>query len=275
MGDPPSVVSPADDGTRRVGEVTPDSPLETTRPTEAERLVADGLVVLDEVLPAEFVAELRGALMPLLEAYVAESGPNRGVRRNQMYLPFEPPFSDPRLWGNPSVLSVVEQVLGPDFECIYYGSDTPYPGSAPQPIHQDGDALFPEWGERPPTYSLSMNIPLVDVDEMNGPLEWFEGVSRPADDDVPNRFVGPAGSVLLRDTRTWHRGSENRGDAPRPMLALMYTRSWFHFPLQRPALDRSVYEALPDPGRQLFRAADITPSLRAAGDRRRLGPYDD
>jgi hypothetical protein len=120
-----------------------------------------------------------------------------------------------------------------------------------------------------------MNIPLVDVDEVNGPLEWFEGVDRPADDDVPNQFVGPAGSILLRDTRTWHRGSPNRGDAPRPMLALMYTRSWFHFPLQRPVLARTVYEALPDPGPQLFRAADTAPPLRAAGDRRRLGPYDD
>ncbi len=274
-GDLPHAVSSADVATRKVEVVTSDASLESNRSAEAERLVADGLVVLDEVLVAEFVAELRGAFMPLLEEYVATSGPNRGVRRNQMYLPFEPPFSDRRLWGNQAVLAVVEQVLGPDFECIYYGSDTPYPGSAPQPIHQDGDALFPEWSERPPIYSLSVNIPLVDVDETNGPLEWFEGTARPADDIDPNRFVGPAGSILLRDTRTWHRGSENRGDAPRPMLALMYTRSWFHFPLQRPVLDRSVYEALPDPGRRLFRAADITPPLRAAGDRRRLGPYDD
>lgn len=252
-----------------------DPTAEAKRVAEAEELVSAGLVVLDEALPAEFVGELRDAFMPLLEAYVDTSGPNRGVRRHQMYLPFEPPFSDPRLWANPAVLSVVEQVLGPDFECIYYGSDTPYPGSAHQPVHQDGAPLFPEWSERPPTYSLSMNIPLVDVDDVNGPLEWFDGVDRPSDDAVPNRFIGPAGSILLRDTRIWHRGSPNRGDAPRPMLALMYSRSWYHFPLHRPALDRDGYERLPDPGHQLFRAADFTRPLRAAGDSRRLGPYDD
>lgn len=238
-------------------------------------MVGDGLVVLHETLPTDFVSELLAAFMPRLESYIDASGPNRGVRRHQMYLPFEPPFDDERLWANPAVLSVVEQVLGPDFECIYYGSDTPYPGSAHQPVHQDGDALFPEWGERPPIYSLSMNVPLVDVDEQNGPLEWFGGVDRPAEDEEPNRFVGPAGSILLRDTRTWHRGSPNLSDSPRPMLALMYTRSWFHFPLHRPALDRSAYENLSDRGQQLFRAADISPPLRASGDRRRLGPYDD
>ncbi len=254
-------------------EATPST--EAPPGTDGARLAADGLVVLDERLPADFVADLRAAFMPMIEAYVGASEPNRGVRRHQMYLPFEPPFSDARLWANPVVLSVAEQVLGPGFECIYYGSDTPYPGSAHQPVHQDGDALFPEWVTRPPIYSISMNIPLVDVDEVNGPLEWFTGIDRPSDDDRANRFVGPAGSILLRDTRTWHRGSPNRSDAPRPMLALMYTRSWFHFPLHRPAIDRDVYEGLPDPGRQLFRAADVTPPLQARGDRRRLGPYDD
>ena len=241
----------------------------------AERLRSDGLVVFPDRLEDGFLGELRRAFTPLLDRYIADAGPNRGVRRHQMYLPFEPPFSDPRLWGNPVVLDVVERVLGPDFECIYYGSDTPFPGSAHQPVHQDGGPLFPDWGPRPPIYSMTLNIPLVDLDEANGPLEWFDGAERPADDATPNRFVGPAGTLLLRDTRTWHRGSPNLSDRPRPMLALMYARSWFHFPLARPLIDQTTFERLPDPGGQLFRGADIDPPIRLAGDHRRLGPFED
>ena len=226
--------------------------------------------MLPEPLPADFVAELREAFMPLLEEYVAASQPNRGPQRHQVYLPFEAPFSDPALWANPAVLRIVEQVLGPDFECTYYGSDTPYPGSADQPVHQDGGPLFPEWESRPPIYCVALNVPLVDVDEANGPLEWFRGAERPGPDAEPERFTGSAGTMLLRDTRVWHRGSPNVGDNPRPMLALLYTRDWYRFPLYRPAVDRGVYDRLPEPGRRLFRGADITPRERAKGDAPRL-----
>lgn len=237
----------------------------------ADQLREDGVVVLPEPLPADFISELRDAFVPLLESYVGGVDPNRGTRRHQMYMPFEPPFSDPALWADPMVLQVVERVLGPDFECTYYGSDTPYPGSDHQPVHQDGGPLFPDWAARPPIYAVALNVPLVDIDENNGPLEWFPGPERPGPEAEAERFTGPAGTVLLRDTRIWHRGSPNVGQGPRPMLALLYTRSWYRFVLDRPAIDRHVYERLPDPGRRLFRGADITPRERVAGDRPRLG----
>jgi hypothetical protein len=236
------------------------------------QLSRDGVVVLPEPLPSSFVAELRAAFLPLVERHRGGTEPNRGTDRHQMYLPFEPPFSDPTLWADPTVLRVAERALGPDFECTYYGSDTPYPGAEHQPIHQDGGPLFPEWGPRPPIYSLALNVPLVDVDEDNGPLEWFPGADRPEPDVEPRRFTAPAGTILLRDTRVWHRGSPNVGAGPRPMLALLYTRSWYRFPLARPSIDRRVYDTLPEPGRSLFRGADLTPRRRPSGDRPRLAP---
>lgn len=238
----------------------------------AEQLREHGVVVLPEPFPADFVADLLGAFEPLLAAYLRGSEPNRGTSRHQMYLPFEAPFSDPALWANPTVLEVVERVLGPDFECTYYGSDTPFPGSDHQPVHQDGGPLFPEWDSRPPMYCVALNVPLVDVDDQNGPLEWFAGHDRPGTEAEPQRFTAAAGTILLRDTRVWHRGSPNRGHDPRPMLGLLYTRDWYRFPLARPTIDRRVYERLPDPGMRLFRGADLTPTHRPAGDRSRLGP---
>lgn len=234
-------------------------------------LATEGWVVLPDSLPAPFVAELAAAFEPVLADHLAAADPNRGVNRHQMYLPFEPPFSDPALWGQPTVLAVLDAVLGPDFECTYYGSDTPFPGAEHQPAHQDGGPLFPGWSTSPPPYAIALNIPLVDVDEANGPLELFPGPHQPGPDAEPVRCTLPAGSILLRDTRVWHRGSPNVGAAPRPMLALLYTRPWYRFVLDRPALTAEAYDALPDPGRRLFRGAD-RPRRRSSGDRPRLAP---
>ena len=229
-----------------------------------------GVVTLPTQLDADLVERLRSAFMPLLENYVASQPPNRGAVRHQMYLPFRAPFDDPGLWADPTVIAVVEALLGPDAECTYYGSDTPYPGAEHQPTHQDGAPLFPDWAPRPPPYCIAMNVPLVDVDETNGPFEWFDGAERPEPDAVPHRVTGPAGTVLLRDTRVWHRGSPHDGTAPRPMLALLYTRSWYRFPLERPVMDQATYLALDDRGQRLFRNADIADRPRAAGDQPRL-----
>lgn len=244
-------------------------------PAAAGELRRRGWAVLPTRLDPAFVAELAAAFAPVLDRHLAASGPNRGVQRHQVYLPFEPPFSDPALYADPAVLAVVDAVLGADAECSYYGSDTPFPGAEHQPVHTDGGPLFPELGgpgigPQLPIYALAFNVPLVDVDADNGPIELFDGPERPGEGAEPVRCTGPAGSCLLRDTRVWHRGSPNRSAEPRPMLALLYTRPWFRFLLDRPAMTRATYEALPDAGRRLFRGADITDRHRATGDEPRL-----
>lgn len=250
-----------------LGSVATGSPIGNL----ATVLATEGWVVLPDRLPAPFVADLAAAFEPVLAEHLAAADPNRGVNRHQMYLPFEPPFSDPALWGRPTVLAVLDAVLGPDFECTYYGSDTPFPGAEHQPAHQDGGPLFPGWDTSPPPYAIALNIPLVDVDDANGPLELFPGPHQPGPDAEPVRCTLSAGSILLRDTRVWHRGSPNVGPAPRPMLALLYTRPWYRFVLDRPALSAEAYDALPEPGRRLFRGAD-RPRRRVSGDRPRLAP---
>ena len=38
----------------------------------------------------------------------------------------------------------------------------------------------------------------------------------------------PAGSVLIRDIRLWHRGMPNRTGQPRPMIAMIHWARWWH-----------------------------------------------
>ena len=71
--------------------------------------------------------------------------------------------------------------------------------------------------------SISLRIP---------PERYIEHPSR--------QVVMPAGSIFLRDMRTWHRGMPNTTDQPRTMLTIVYYRQYFFpdsYSLDLPAME--------------------------------------
>ncbi len=71
------------------------------------------------------------------------------------------------------------------------------------------------------------------------------------------RVTMPAGSVLLRDLRMWHRGTPNHADHARPNMALVYTRPWYRFEQKPPVIARAAWERLSERAQKLFRHAVI------------------
>ena len=59
------------------------------------------------------------------------------------------------------------------------------------------------------------------------------------------RLLPKAGDLLLRDARSWHRGTPSNGSRSRPNLALVYSRGWFRFEGQpyRMKIPRATYDA--------------------------------
>jgi predicted dehydrogenase len=139
-------------------------------------------------------------------------------------------------------------------DVVFINVDVAEPGCAPQRPHWDKEA-GDDW--------TFLTVPLVDMDEENGPLEiWpatedlgsaafpaWSRVSMPcggppdsAPDHVGNmerqlsgvfpeleavaermlhlRCRTRLGDVILRRPSGWHRGTENRGDDPRPVLTI-------------------------------------------------------
>jgi ectoine hydroxylase-related dioxygenase (phytanoyl-CoA dioxygenase family) len=220
------------------------------------RFERDGYVLIENALPQDFVATVRKAFMTAMEAKVARfalapvkptdgrdkgndnvkidfrpEGGNHDLNRWNMHLPTTAEFLHELLIANPVALPVIKALLGPEPLAFLIASDTPYPGSGFQNIHQD----FPRFG-------LTVNIPLVDFTEENAPLEIWPG-SHVRDGDkfhtgkadlseaeikalvarVPGkRMLIKAGSILIRDQRMVHRGTANTGSEPRPCLAIWY-----------------------------------------------------
>lgn len=233
----------------------------------ADRIRVDGYVVLEDGLPADRVERMRVRFEALLREKEGREEYNRGPRRFQMYLPWEPPFADPLLYENEEALAVIHAVIGADPTLVYFASDTPLPGSDYQRVHADTRLLFPETPLSLPPYGLVLNVPLVDCSEENGSLEFWPGGTHLMPGPMDLQKLAPimlsrranlkAGSMLIRDLRMWHRGTPNRSDHLRPHLALVYTRPWYRFEQQVPTLSRADYEVLSERAQKMLRYSRI------------------
>lgn len=224
----------------------------------------DGYVIFESVLPREDVEILQKQYLEALQRKISRfnlgeesataaairqrpggyftafrpvSG-NRDFRRWEMHLPSEPLFLDPRLIAHPLMMSLLEAIDESYRDCIpdAIGSDCAMPGCAYQRAHQDR-----------PILEVFLNIPLVDLEIDNGPLEIWPGTHQPAGaapgeffkgpllipqervDEIaasiaPRVMTIPAGSFLLRDLRMIHRGTPNVTSEPRPMISVTYGR---------------------------------------------------
>lgn len=216
----------------------------------ANLIQVNGYVLFEKVLPEEFVLTLFNRYMEILEPYLEEhyeevyypkNGFNDGTNHIRLYLPFEMPFIDESIIAHPFVMQVVDRLLGEDSVIQYFATNTSLPGGErPQPVHADTSSMF---GDRCsvnlPISNLVVNFPLVDVTENNGPMEIWPGGThllpdywygpkayskeKMAEHMTSIKGLMPAGSILIRDDRLWHRGTPNKSDQPRPNIAMIYT----------------------------------------------------
>lgn len=153
-------------------EITQWQLTEDHREDARRALLVEGYVVFEGVLSASKVSTLHERFMGLFDLYMHEIGDNRGrQRQGGVPLPIDGDFADPEVIGNPLVMDLIGSLLGPDIVCTYFASDTPLPGSEYQPIHRDGNDLFPGVPVTLPSFMYELNIPLVDFTEQNGPTE--------------------------------------------------------------------------------------------------------
>ena len=236
-----------------------------------QQLKMNGYVVFESVLKKDLCHRLRESYMALLNAYAAKNEPNRGRNRWQMHLPFVEPFIHLQVIENPIALSVIDSQLGENCVCHYLGNNTPFPGCGYQPVHSDIHPLFPKTDAAFPIYCIVVDIPLVDFRKENGAIEIWPGGTHlmPNGIDIEalskvihsEQVLMPAGSLLIRDARMWHRGTPNRADAPRPNIALMYARHWFKTMYPQIGIRQDIYDSLSPRAQQLFRHEEIGTGL--------------
>ncbi|MBE7213429.1 MAG: phytanoyl-CoA dioxygenase family protein, partial [Gluconacetobacter diazotrophicus] len=139
-------------------------------------LERDGVVGRKAALPRELVEQLREDMTEAFWEAIRRPGGAIGRGRRRWYVELHPEaLSDfVTIATNPWITAMCERVLGPDWQIVEVGFDTPFQGAQDQPWHRDFPSP-PESYEEHRITSLAFNISGVDVTEDMGPFEVAPG----------------------------------------------------------------------------------------------------
>ena len=219
----------------------------TTLNTAIETLQRDGFVIFNDVMQHSWVTSTRKVFASELQSSNRNHSAIKHTRKGHGVFqpPLTMPFLDPLIIENSIVFQTLERLFGEHFfGCLPYGCNASFPGSEQQNVHRDCGHIFPEEDVARPPMLVVANIFLDDFTIENGATEIWPGSHCKVDADKeesstlkisPSRWskhtstqtIAPSGSIVLRDMRTWHRGTANTTTKIRTMLSLVYYRPYF------------------------------------------------
>lgn len=200
----------------------------------------NGLIIIRNALPRSLVTSVLEDFKVRYDVHMAP-GQKKLFRnfqndplRAQIPFAIEGPVSDPAVFAAPSVLPLVQRMMGADIVIGEAGVVISHPGAQPQGVHRDAALLFGGMDmelDLPP-YSMTMLIPLIDVELGMGPTEFWPGTHKAIDEaaattGTPERMPLKAGTVILQDARVLHRGGANETGPVRPSVYFNYHRKWY------------------------------------------------
>lgn len=208
----------------------------------ADALWRDGAVVLADVVARSHVDALRAAM----EADIAEIVSRGKLNGPPGHYSQGPPIAAPHVFkdvvANPLAVQVASRAVEAKLQLTLFTANTILPCSEPQQLHRDQGNLWKSGDESHRPSNISVHVPLVDIGDRNGATEVWPGTHRlahagpvptdPAELDAraasapPSQLTCPAGGIILRDARAWHRGMPNLTDEPRVMIGMIYAAIW-------------------------------------------------
>lgn len=239
-------------------------------------LAENGVVTLRGAFPTQAVDALRSAFSDSygavdhedMAARASKPPPNPilnvASNRYEVLLRLKGPFAEPGLLANAILMQILTPLLGQSMRLSGVTAVVSYPGAGTQNPHRDSDLLYDETGLAPqlPPYAINAAIPLVDVDIETGPTAFWLKSHRWGPTDALSKGGVAAipfrrGDCILVDYRTVHAGMPNRSARVRPILYMVYARSWFFDDInhrERPSLDMDLehFDKLPDPVKRLL-----------------------
>lgn len=230
----------------------------------ATDLNRDGICILRGLLDRQLVEEWKVAFDALFQERQQQPGgvAPRGTARGYVTLPWVPPFANPQVFANPTILALLDRVFYQEYKLVQLAADIPMQGSEYQEIHRDFRPLFTDQIVTP-LYALAVNFSLVEVTAENGPFEMArgthvmpreEGLVKVRAGEIPmEQFYLQLGDVMVRSPLALHRGTPNRTPQPRPMIVMGYVMHWLHTHKVDLTLPREYYESLPSQTQELLR----------------------
>jgi ectoine hydroxylase-related dioxygenase (phytanoyl-CoA dioxygenase family) len=203
-----------------------------------EQFHRNGYLVLHNVLPPDWIAELKADLDHALAAN-NEEGDGIIQLHHRM---FEVSPANLRLFDLEPIVSFAEALVSKDCHVIHNNSFRVQPGKGITTWHQDDAPHFlvtegePPKNIRLPVLLFTANYYLTDVEEPKyGPTEVIPGSHLFGASPPPQMegtkweeqivsCCGRAGSVVMFNNQIWHRGGPNQSSRVRYMTQISYAR---------------------------------------------------
>jgi hypothetical protein len=201
-------------------------------------LETDGIIARAGAFPPSWVRQVREDIDVAFDEARSREGGAVGRGPNRWYVEVHPEAlrGFVELVDHPWVRAVCETILGPAYQIVEVGFDTPFPGATLQPWHRDFPSPPETWEGRRLT-SLAFNLTTVDTTEEMGPFEIAPGTQWERGNDFDHEQFPPqseysryealaqrkyprVGDISARSALTIHRGTPNRSAVARPVLVL-------------------------------------------------------
>ncbi len=214
-----------------------------TAAEQAEVVREQGYLVIPDVLSCDEVNDVKALLAPHLSSRLFGRNNFEGELTERVYalVGWDPAFGE--VAEHPRVLSIVDEILEPNYLLTANQAINIHPGESAQPFHND-DGFYRI--DRPhDIVSVSTIWALDDFTEENGATEIVPGSHKWADemyvdgladdtrladkrgaDSLSFTMTMPAGSVMIYSGSLWHRGGHNRSDHCRLAIANQYCAPW-------------------------------------------------
>lgn len=196
-----------------------------------EQLARDGYTILEGVLDRARRAELVDALAPYEAARPMGRNDFEGERSQRVYSLAGKGEVFGRLIEHPDIVAILDRVLLPNYLLSTAQSIRLHPGETAQPWHTD-DAFYPTPRPHARPLALSVIWAIEDFTADNGATEVIPGSHRwgmetPHDRAFAARpAVMAAGSAVVFDGATWHRGGANRSTGTRLAISPQYCQPY-------------------------------------------------
>ena len=203
----------------------------------AEQVVAalrrDGYVIVDELLPADFMDALEAELDPYIDASPVGSEDHLGKTTRRTGALVARSRLSHRLIQHPTILAVVSAFLehASAYQLMLTQVISIYPGEKAQGLHQDENAW--DYFPFPADYHVQCNTlwALSDYTAQMGATRIVPGshlstAATDYTDDDCERAEMARGSVLLYSGKIWHGGGANRSQRVRKAINLNYAVGW-------------------------------------------------
>ncbi len=195
---------------------------------DMRKLEEDGYVIIESLLSADEIAEIKAALRPLL----AHTGRNafEGHNTQRLYAVPEKTRATDRLIEHPRVLALLDRMFLPNYLLSQCQAINIMPGEEAQYLHAD-DGFYRVPRPRPPLGAATVWA-IDDFAKDNGATvvvpgshTWPDG-RMPGAGDRTIKAVMPAGSVVFYPGTLWHGGGANLSAAPRLAVTCQYCEPW-------------------------------------------------